>query len=117
MARVAGTDRTQQLEWIDARVVAVAPLEAERVAADAADLEGEYAERHAHGIEGAAAGALVDAAGAGAEQAQVARRIFRDMAVAPYDAEAGLVLGGLDADRVRTRVDHGSVSSRAARPG
>src|SRR5262249_35836744 len=85
--RALVAEPAQQREREDAGLVAVAPDEAQRVAADELDAQQQDVRRDAVGIEQLATGAFLDAARARPGQPQLARAELAGRAVLPADAQ------------------------------
>src|SRR5215212_2208925 len=84
---LALTYLAQVAEAVDARVVAVAPAEVERVAADEPHVRDQQLVGDGLGLEHALAGELVDALRAGAQPPQQRRAVAALAPVAPSDAQ------------------------------
>src|SRR2546430_8806833 len=77
----------QEVEGIDAGVVAVAPCESQRVSADRFDILDHDEQRHLVSIDAELTGPLIGAGCAGAVLPEVSNRIHPLVPVGPFDPE------------------------------
>src|SRR3990172_11965145 len=87
-----GAELAQTAEGVDARLVAVAPVDLDPVAPDRCDAPRVHVRGHAGGVEAPLAAPLIDAARAAAGEPEIPHREHALAAVAPGDRALGRAL-------------------------